>query len=171
MSEENYKEAFEQKMENYSNSFNAVKWNSFNADEKRELIEGIQVASKNNTLIEVMAKSGKVDTGSKIPERNVATSRLADLLGQNHIIAKSEKARLINNGRVEEGIVMARAEGLDINERKNLNQFISIQDFAAPEFQRQITNLEIMDLIAGQVDRNVSNMFYQMAELEDGKHG
>lgn len=169
MSEENYKEAFEQKMENYSNSFNAVKWNSFNADEKRELIEGIQVASKNNTLIEVMAKSGKVDTGSKIPERNVATSRLADLLGQNHIIAKSEKARLINNGRVEEGIVMARAEGLDINERKNLNQFISIQDFAAPEFQRQITNLEIMDLIAGQVDRNVSNMFYQMAELEDGK--
>lgn len=146
-----------------------IQWNSMSAEEKTELIKGIGSAAKNQTALSTMGESGKIKFGRNIPERNVATSRLADLLGQGNLIAKSEKMRLKNNGVVEDGVVMARAEGLDFNDFDKSEKFAKVEDFSDPEFQRQITNMEIMDLVAGQVDRNVGNMFYQMADMENGK--
>lgn len=169
LASDNYNASMEHRVSQDHAAMDFIQWNSMSAEEKTELMKEIGSAAKNQTALVTMGESGKIEFDRNVPERNVATSRLADLLGQGNIIAKSEKMRLKNNGMVEDGVVMARAEGLDINDFDKLEKFAKVEDFSDPEFQRQITNMEIMDLVAGQVDRNVGNMFYQMADMENGK--
>lgn len=169
LASDNYNASMEHRVSLDHEAMDFIQWNSMSAEEKTELIKGIGSAAKNQTALTTMGENGKIKFGRNVPERNVATSRLADLLGQGNIIAKSEKMRLKNNGVVEDGVVMARAEGLDFNDFDKSEKFAKVEDFSDPEFQRQITNMEIMDLVAGQVDRNVGNMFYQMADMENGK--
>lgn len=127
-----------------------------------------------------------VDTGTavgadvSVSKRNVASSRMAELLGQGNVIAHSELAQVTDkSGRVLEGILMQQAEGksgADLAEafqtQKQKECFESgkeyekamgnfTYDMTTPSLQKSMSTLQIMDWISGQVDRHKGNYFIQ----------
>ena len=145
-------------------------WNEFSEEDKKEFANFTKEIHKADTAYGAMDSAG-IKEGCNISNRNIATTRLAELLGQDNLIAHSEKLCLIDGEHKIHGVVMARAEGIDINSSSPEDKEIFSQpiEYSNPEFQRQITSLEIMDLLSGQVDRHPGNMFYQFGDMVDGK--
>lgn len=109
--------------------------------------------------------------GIDLTLNNVATSRLADMLGQSSLIAKSQRMTVIDTDGVKHhGVVMAKAVGMDLSKatQEQKQDFLEA-DTKDPEFQKQMSRLAIMDLIAGQTDRHARNMFYNMEKDSTGK--
>lgn len=111
--------------------------------------------------------------GSELTSRNVATSRMAELLGVGDLIAHSEKMTVVVNGKELHGSFMEFAEGLDLVGTEDIHQLRH-----AGEVNRDIggavardgSNLKLFDLICGQVDRHAGNFFTKVGEIgEDGK--
>lgn len=118
-----------------------------------------------------------------LTNRNVATSRVAELLGIGDVVAKSETVEMIEpgqkNGRI--GNLMQAAKGTEgkaylnqnINEIKEhaLSSDITtarkkygLANKVSGNFQRQMMNLQVLDYITGQQDRHAGNYFVQEDE-------
>jgi hypothetical protein len=102
-----------------------------------------------------------------ISRRNVATSRLAELLGIGGMIARSRTAEVIDlskrttkDGLTTRGNVMEVAPGVEagkisVGERQPA-------EMMTPHFARQSVILQIFDALCGQVDRHENNFFVQL---------
>lgn len=132
-----------------------------------------------------------------LSNRNVATSRLADLLGVGDLVAHSEKVELrdAEGGGSYTGNLMQKAKGEEaskilsdyyrddvlashssiINDSGNsgftfdFNQSKSTEDLVTPEFMQSLTSLQVLDNLAAQKDRHSSNYFVE--KTADGKLG
>lgn len=106
----------------------------------------------------------KMDKGSSITNRNVATSRLAELLGVPELVPASRKVKYKDqNGKNCQGIIMAEAPGDELFATYN-----QVKDEGYKYMESvflQINSLEILDVIAGQYDRNNTNIYAE----SDGK--
>ena len=116
--------------------------------------------------------------------RNVATSRLAELLGLGDLVAKSETAVLeSSDGGKITGNLMQEAKGTAVlsylieqrhdqyrEQTENLDTSgqKSADDVVTPEFLKSLISLQVLDNLAGQEDRHMGNYF---AEVTDGKFG
>ena len=137
-------------------------------------------ASKKGSLkaTEFKASQGaQINPGMTVADRNVSSNRVAERLGMGDILAKSITGFRINRGeRIQsnymEGIVgtnvmtlsqlVDSANGLSREENKTLSgKTISFSGKAA----RQMFELQILDLISGQVDRHGGNImtFYEIS--------
>ncbi len=113
---------------------------------------------KKDLLLSTIATHvAKIDPSSEISKRNVATCRMARLLGLDDVIATSGMADIKINGQRMRGILMDEAPG-------RASHVIDDENVAAhritnytPKIFRQLLNLQIFDIICGQVDRNTSN--------------
>lgn len=115
-------------------------------------------------------KAAKLMENDNIPNRHVATSRIADMLGQPDLVAKSRKMIVTENGHTREGVVMAKANGLDLAKANDQQvEAFSKASLTDPRLQKQMNVLNIMDMVCGQVDRHGTNVFYQMEKDSDGK--
>lgn len=114
--------------------------------------------------------------------RNVATSRMASLLGIGNMIAKSERVEMIEpgkqSGRV--GNLMDKAEGTEakkligqlfISEIGNSDKKYKDGDLGAMvagkmtgAFQKDLSTLQVFDYICGQTDRHFRNYFIKTDE-------
>ena len=114
-----------------------------------------------------------------ISGRNVATSRMASMMGIGNLIAKSERVEAIEpgkeNGRV--GNLMDKADGTEakeligqyiISELGNSDKKYRDGDIGAMvagkmsgSFQKDLSNLQVFDYICGQIDRHFENFFIQ----------
>lgn len=96
--------------------------------------------------------------------RNVAASRLAEMLGEPDLLAKSVRVKVQDGDKTMDAVLMDKAKGIDYKSEKpeDLRAFAGAS--VSPEACRQISCLHIMDFVAGQVDRNVANMFYDVAD-------
>ena len=124
-----------------------------------------------------------------LSKRNVATSRLAELLGLGDLIAKSETATLVDkDGTQRTGNLMQAAEGQEVEgyvmdqlihqNEAELKQNLStgspakikgnMDDKVTPEFLKSLMSLQVLDNLAAQVDRHAGNYF---AQIKDGKLG
>ena len=106
----------------------------------------------------------KMDRGSNITNRNVATHRLAELLGIPELIPDSRKVKYKDQkGKEHQGILMAEAKGIELFETyaKVQKEGYKYDD----QVFLQMNSLEILDFIAGQFDRNNTNIFAE----SDGK--
>ena len=124
-----------------------------------------------------------------LSKRNVATSRLAELLGLGDLIAKSETATLVDkDGTQRTGNLMQAAEGQEVEgyvmdqlihqNKAELKQGLSspystplkgnMDDKVTPEFLKSLMSLQVLDNLAAQVDRHAGNYF---AQIKDGKLG
>lgn len=108
-----------------------------------------------------------------LTNRNVATSRMADLLGAGDVIARSETVEMVEPGKAtgRVGNLMQKAEGkaaAAIAERyKNKTASSDSGDISQKitgNLQRQLTNLQVLDYITGQIDRHTNNYFIQEDE-------
>lgn len=100
--------------------------------------------------------------GSSIPDRNIATSRMAALLGIDKIAAHSERMIVTKDGKQIEGCFMEFAEGMDSNSDETRKRFEHAVVEMNPGFNRDHSTLEIFDYICRQKDRHAGNMFYKL---------
>ncbi len=110
---------------------------------------------------------GKMKYGDELTARNIATSRMAELLGIGHIVAHSEKMQVLSeDGRVMKGCFMEMARGIDLDSRDPRVQAMIEQVEVAntPSFVKDITTIEAFDFLCAQNDRHARNMLYQLSE-------
>ena len=111
-------------------------------------------------------EASMIAPGDELGCRNVANSRLADLLGKPELVAKTVMAVCKDGDRVIRGTSMAYASGIDIR-RRNMAELLKaseVKSFDSPEYMSDITALEVMDFIAGQIHRHPGKMFYKLSE-------
>ena len=115
-----------------------------------------------------VAREAKIDNGSTLSDRNVATSRLAKLLGMEDIVAGSTKVSAEENGEQMGGIIMKEARGLPWDEISGGGKNSVIY---TPEAARKLSMLQFFDVLCGQVDRNGGNIFYtaELVKLDNEK--
>ncbi len=92
--------------------------------------------------------SARIDNGRNLSDRNVATSRLAAMLGIQDMIADSRTATIRQNGKLIEGNLMENTQGVP-----TLDTSATYSTNAAT----QLFMLQIFDFICGQVDRHFKN--------------
>ena len=110
----------------------------------------------------VMNHSAGIEAGSRIDTRNAAMSSLAELLDVPGIIARARPMQVIDeNGKTVNGTFMLAAEGVD---PENIpKEYANINMDAAKGTDgnafREIADMQVLDYIAGNVDRHGSNFF------------
>jgi hypothetical protein len=120
------------------------------------LVEASPVLAKSVVGFENLTETAKISVGSNIAMRNVATSRMASLLGAGELVVKSTSAIVQQKGKqLRKGIVMERARGQSAGELDKK----STKPPYTPDAVRQLVNLHLLDLICGQTDRHMNNYF------------
>lgn len=127
------------------------------------LCEIARETSKTYTLAAV-SKEARIDEGSLISTRNVATSRVASLLGVSDLFAKSRTVIVEKDGEKTAGNLMLEAHGTAFNQLLQEADKQGVPTSYSPEVLRQLTILQIMDNLCGQYDRNLSNFLFQYQE-------
>ena len=126
---------------------------------------------------------GNYGKKTNITNRNVATSRMAGLLGLSGLIAESKTVKVKDRktGEVFKGNLMDFAEGEEATEVYNReltnmraskdsieSRFRKAQEIFAPSLQKEMSSLQILDYICGQNDRNTGN--YMIKKDEHGRY-
>ena len=149
----------------------------------------VKLSRANGTVGSNLPHHMKEGESLNLSKRNVATSRLADLLGLGDLVAKSETATLADaDGTSRSGNLMQTARGQEVKSFV-VDQFIdqytgemahaddisffrpfegNMDDKVTPEFMQSLMSLQVLDNLAAQVDRHAENFF---AEIKDGKLG
>ncbi len=112
----------------------------------------------------------KISSDQTITKRNVAAARIAKLLGVEGVIVKSKMVDLIVGGKKRRGVLMDEAKGEEFAKYcKNFQKEHRDRKIDySPEAIGQITSLQVLDLICGQVDRHDGNY---VAEYEINAKG
>lgn len=134
----------------------------------------------NESLNSTVAGPPVSDIG--VTNRNVATSRLANALGIGDVVVQSELATLQGSGEAPmSGILMQKAPGKsamdaldeDYGEEaldtadpytifRQLKTTVSdVRRLFSPQFLHTLTNLQVLDALAGQTDRHTGNYFVE----------
>ena len=137
------------------------------------------------TAYENIFGSGLANVESKkvgFNQRNVATSRIASILKFDKIIAKSEIVQLndVQKGETRMGSVMNKAKGTESlsllkkhvkDMRKATGKKVDIKDLREKikglmtgSFMRDMSDLQVMDYLCGQIDRHSANYFIDTNE-------
>lgn len=115
-----------------------------------------------------ITKEAGIERGSDLTGRNIATSRMANFLGKSRLVTEAARVQLTSGDTVtEEGVVTRQAEGNQIDDLVKLSKEKNKKIVLDPAAARDLINLEIMDTLCGQLDRNKSNLFFQHEETED----
>jgi len=101
-----------------------------------------------------------------VSKRNVATSRMAELLGAGHLIARSETAEVTDaaTGQKFRGNLMAKAEGVEDTVVAEVAKEHRSAEITSGGFQRAMICVQMLDNICGQIDRHDKNRMYQLRD-------
>ncbi len=113
-----------------------------------------------------MYSSAKINTGILLSDRNIATSRLAKLLGLGDLVAESSKVAAEENGSINGGIIIKQASGVNMDQ---LSQGGKNDVLYTPEASRKLSMLQLFDVLCGQVNRNSSNIRYTAELIEENE--
>lgn len=112
-----------------------------------------------------VTREAKIRLNQDLTVRNIATSRMAGLLGLSKLVVDSVPVSLNSKHAPEEkGVATVMAKGSQINDIASANLPIEV----SPEVAKSLINLQFLDFLCGQVDRNSSNLFFTYEE-RDGK--
>ena len=159
----------------------------FKTEDMVKELFGTEDAGPKDNFISVAYNEGKEeDFASNIKSktfhqsnRNVATSRMANLLGLGGIVEQSStvKVKEKRTGNIVKGNLMTLAKGEagasiangEVYEKMKKKE--SIQDriadagaLFAPTVQKELTSLQVLDYICGQTDRHANNFFLEKDE-------
>lgn len=157
--------------------------------ELHEYIDALIAANESINTINVNLQNPLKDGESlSLSKRNVATSRLAEILGLGDLVARSETAKLVDaDGQSRTGNLMQEAKGVDVSSYvvdhlrteygKARRQGIAskevsqkgIDDKITPEFVKSLISLQILDNLAAQEDRHSANYYAELVGESLGK--
>ena len=157
--------------------------------ETDKLLDFFNFNNKKSVESEAVDYSG-IRFGATISDRNVSTSILAGRLGMSDIVASSRTMLIENaNGETARANSMEGAEGKEIKdwrkaaekEEKEDKKLIDEKKAEGPPLQvvfsytpkalMQLNELVVLDLIAGQGDRNAGNYFFTVEKTPKDKDG
>ena len=129
--------------------------------------QGLSIMKKAKAADLAAGDSAQLKIGDELSGRNVATSRIAELLGLGSLVAHSEKMTVKVGDKELHGCFMEFAEGVDVRNGNDMDQrLVSQIDFGnSPGFTKDACNLEVLDYICAQGDRHAGNMFLKLGEL------
>lgn len=158
---------------------------NFSDDDKKELTELIWDMKPGEmlSLLEYMEDSHKIDnvadinntlginTKSKLDKRNSAMSMVADLLGRKDLLASAQTLQIKDpeTGKIISGTFMEKANGVDREsaEKEDLEKFNELTPEKIEnslQLKKDIADMQIIDWIGGNPDRNYHNIFYKFDE-------
>lgn len=136
-----------------------------------------------NDYMKTMVELDSSTTRVNFADVNVASSRVANLLGMGHLITQSERATLQDeSGKTVEGFLMQKAEGTEAesvaksigrteyaqlkaqNGKVRGRDMHALKDKMTGSFQKSLADLQVLDNIFGQVDRHDQNYLVQQNE-------
>ena len=144
--------------------------------------EEANITNQTNTMVDEELNEKLKSQGMKtnMANRNVATSRVANLIGLGDLVAQSTLATVKDKttGQEREGSLMTLARGTEMRgeiNRKIQAQMFRVDDLAArekmakekiaPSLQKELSSLQVLDYLCGQGDRHRGNYFV----TQDGK--
>ncbi len=104
-------------------------------------------------------KVAKIDENENLAKRNVAASRMANILGLSNIIQESELANIEMRRENKHGVLLDEVQGENLDALKKLDK---------PEKVSALFNLislQIFDIICGQVGRSFDNYRVQTDKI------
>lgn len=144
----------------------------FDEEEIKAIVDYHKEISKANNMGETAKETAGISAGSEMSKRNVATSRMAHMLGMDGNVAFAENVTVVDNGVEMKGSFMATAKGYDSRSTSGM-EFLAEKEFdlTSPSLQRDINRMQVFDMLCGQVDRHGGNFFYQVdANPVNGKY-
>ena len=137
---------------------------------------GANIADQSNTMVDAELNEKLKSQGltTNMANRNVATSRVANLIGLGDLVAQSTLATVKDKatGKEREGSLMALARGSEMQEesiQKVQAQMFKVNDPAVrenmakekitPSLQKELSSLQVLDYLCGQGDRHRRNYF------------
>ena len=174
-----YKHFVEERRKDFLNR--AITFLGYHAGAKTFLEEGnnknlvkafLSYVYRKQNEFEVATTEAGIARGSVISNRNVSTSRVAESLGAGDVVAKSETILM----RDDKGQILKANEMEDAGE-KTIDDCLVSAARAKPKVDveytplalKQAWQLQVLDLICGQVDRHINN--YACTYRYDKKNG
>ena len=108
----------------------------------------------------IAEENAKIKSGSPVSVRNVATSRLATVLGLQDMICDSRNAYIRKEGKMQGGIVMEHSGGKDLFQIYEEAQETKSKVFYSDNAIGDLFKLQIFDALCGQIDRNDGNFHF-----------
>ncbi|MCR5676121.1 MAG: hypothetical protein K6G16_10480 [Lachnospiraceae bacterium] len=141
------------------------------AETLNDFVDFVMEAGDLYGILSTNANKGGIPEGEDIPKRNVAASRMADMLGMGHLVARAERMQLKDkDGNTITGVFQERATGSDSHRLKADDPLRELGDHPEmlddPEILRQLSDIQVMDYIIGNTDRHEGNLMYQMKEVD-----
>ena len=104
--------------------------------------------------------------GDRIDNRSTCMSAVAGLLGVSGLLAKSDNMICKDeNGNIIKGTFMDYGKGFDLNDNPALFMHVSSNPYKKMNsLMKQIADLQVVDLLCLNVDRNGGNLLYQVDE-------
>ena len=95
---------------------------------------------------------------------------MAKLLGIEDMIAKSDMATVTINGKTMTGTIMEEVKGTIVEDSKTKAAGEETSVKYSPEAFKQLMNLQVFDVICGQVDRHTGNYLGELEKKKDGRY-
>ncbi len=138
----------------------ATKDKKYIEGEIKYLGETLLKACRDYKLTVISQDDAGIEPGANISKRNVATSRMAKLLGLEDMVAKSSMANVTVKGKKMQGVAMEEAKGHTYNQiyyQAHAKHKKSYGTQYTPTAFKQLLKLQVFDVICGQIDRNTTN--------------
>ena len=113
--------------------------------------------------------AAKISPGSGMAKRNVATSRMANLLNLGKLVPKSEMTKITVGEKKIYGVTMDEMEGVEnisLYQKPFIDAHEGEQVKYSPEAMKDLMDLKIFDIICGQTDRHVANRMVTLEQVE-----
>ncbi|MBQ1548669.1 MAG: hypothetical protein IIZ61_09795 [Lachnospiraceae bacterium] len=121
---------------------------------------------KDYVMGDIGTNTTQIRAGEEMAKRNVATARLAKLLGLSSVVPTSEMATIEVGGKKMYGVIMGEAQGQETqqiiagkNKRENKGKKVTYTGNAI----RDSLHLQVLDILCGQTDRHEGN---RMSKIE-----
>ena len=180
--EERFRQAYEDKTQVFRAHFNAIRVKLDPSGTKSNEIDLLTEDLNFRMMLYELRKeiafltnakktmeNAEIKVGNNIEKRNVAMSRMAQLIGCPDILAHSSTMYIQNGEERISGIYMEKAPGLDAAKFRTTPEFLGNNLFNTAEAKEQLADLQALDYICGNIDRHAANMFYQFEQKEDGR--
>ena len=138
-----------------------------NEEDSKYVFDVLIQGTRNMTLSNMCIDKAMIDKGAEISKRNVATSRMAKMLGLENLVTKSSLVNLKFNGKTMQGVSMEEAEGEEFQTIRENAEKGKKRKVYTTECFRKLLNLQVFDIICGQVDRNATNYFGKVTQTDN----
>ena len=127
---------------------NSIETNEVPVDLMADIIVNIRDTMAKRCMANRMKVGARIENKRNLSDRNVATSRLATILGIQDMVCDSRTAVIRMNGKVIEGNLMENSGGIETLEKSAAY---------SPEAISQLLMLNVFDFLCGQTDRHFGN--------------